>query len=62
MRISSIIPVAFAVAVIATGCTSNKKFTELQGKYDALAKEYHNSQVELAKSQERANSLDALLA
>lgn len=62
MRISSIIPAAFAVAVIATGCTSNKKFTELQGKYDALAKEYHNSQVELAKSQERANSLDALLA
>ncbi len=52
----------FAVALIATGCTSNKKFTELQGKYDALAKEYHNSQVELAKSQERANSLDALLA
>ncbi|MDE6264641.1 MAG: OmpA family protein [Paramuribaculum sp.] len=62
MRISSIIPAAFALAVIATGCTSNKKFTELQGKYDALAKEYHNSQVELAKSQERANSLDALLA
>ncbi len=62
MRIRSVIPAVFAVALIATGCTSNKKFTELQGKYDALAKEYHNSQVELAKSQERANSLDALLA
>ncbi len=62
MRIRTVIPAVFAVVLIATGCTSNKKFTELQGKYDALAKEYHNSQVELAKSQERANSLDALLA
>ncbi|MDE5838579.1 MAG: hypothetical protein K2H39_05960, partial [Paramuribaculum sp.] len=62
MRIKLIIPAALAAVVMATGCTSNKKFAELQGKYDALAKDYHNSQVELAKSQERANSLDALLA
>ena len=62
MRIKLIIPAALAAVVMATGCRSNKKFAELQGKYDALAKDYHNSQVELAKSQERANSLDALLA
>lgn len=62
MRIKLIIPAAIAAVIMATGCSSNKKLTELHGKYDALAKDYHNSQVELAKSQERANSLDALLA
>ena len=62
MRIKSFVPAVIAVALVATGCSSNKKLVELQGKYDALAKDYHTSQVELAKSQERANSLDALLA
>ncbi|MDE7451927.1 MAG: OmpA family protein [Paramuribaculum sp.] len=62
MRIKSFVPAVIAVALAATGCSSNKKLVELQGKYDALAKDYHTSQVELAKSQERANSLDALLA
>ena len=62
MRIKLIIPAAIAAVIMATGCSSNKKLTELHGKYDALAKDYHNSQVDLAKSQERANSLDALLA
>lgn len=51
-----------AAAMIATSCTSNKKFAELQTRYDSLAKEYHDSEVALAASRANASSLEALLA
>ena len=51
-----------AASMIATSCTSNKKFAELQTRYDSLAKEYHDSEVALAASRANASSLEALLA
>ncbi len=50
------------MAVVSSSCTSNKKFTALQDKYDDLAAKYHTSQVELAECNASAKSLDAQLA
>ncbi len=62
MRIKILAPALMAAAMIATSCTSNKKFAELQTRYDSLAKEYHDSEVALAASRANASSLEALLA
>ncbi len=62
MRIKILAPALMVAAMIATSCTSNKKFAELQTRYDSLAKEYHDSEVALAASRANASSLEALLA
>lgn len=62
MRIRSIILPLAAVLVATTGCTSNKKYAALQGRYDDLTREYNETKVELAKSQANASSLEQLLA
>lgn len=65
MRTRKILSAALAVGVLAlmsTSCTSNKKYTALQGKYDELAAKYHTSQVELAECNANTKSLDAQLA
>ncbi len=62
MKIKILAPALMAAAMIATSCTSNKKFAELQTRYDSLAKEYHDSEVALAASRANASSLEALLA
>lgn len=46
----------------ATGCVTNKKYAELQGRYNTLASDYHQSQVDLAKSQANGKSLEQMLA
>lgn len=65
MRTRKFLSAALAVGVLAlmsTSCTSNKKYTALQGKYDELAAKYHTSQVELAECNANTKSLDAQLA
>ncbi len=49
-------------AVAATGCTSNKKYATLQGRYDDLNREYNDTKVALAESRANASSLETLLA
>lgn len=65
MRTRKFLSAALAVGVLAlisTSCTSNKKYTALQGKYDELAAKYHTSQVDLAECNANTKSLDAQLA
>ena len=62
MRIRNIILPLAAVLGVTTGCTSNKKYAALQGRYDDLTREYNETKVELAKSQANASSLEQLLA
>lgn len=65
MRTRKFLSVALAVGVLvlmSTSCTSNKKYTALQGKYEELAAKYHTSQVELAECNANTKSLDAQLA
>lgn len=50
-----------AATLIMTGCTSNKKYAALQGRYDDLTREYNASQVALAESRANAKSLETLL-
>ena len=50
------------LVLMSTSCTSNKKYTALQGKYDELAAKYHTSQVDLAECNANTKSLDAQLA
>lgn len=65
MRTRRFLSVALAVGVLvlmSTSCTSNKKYTALQGKYEELAAKYHTSQVDLAECNANTKSLDAQLA
>lgn len=65
MRTRKFLSVALAVGVLvlmSTSCTSNKKYTALQGKYEELAAKYHTSQVELAECNANTKSLDTQLA
>lgn len=62
MKFKFLAPALLIAAAMATSCTSNKKFAELQTKYDTLAKDYHDSEVALAASRANASSLEALLA
>jgi chemotaxis protein MotB len=62
MKIKVLASALAVAALMATSCTSNKKFAELQTKYDTLAKDYHDSEVALAASRANASSLEALLA
>lgn len=50
------------MAIMSTGCVSNKKYTALQSKYDDLAARYHTSQVDLAECNAKSRSLDDMLA
>lgn len=51
-----------AAALTLTGCTSNKKYAELQSRYDQLGRDYHQSQLDLAEARANAKSIDQLLA
>lgn len=65
MRTRKFLSAALAVGVLvlmSTSCTSNKKYTALQGKYDELAAKYHTLQVDLAECNANTKSLDAQLA
>ncbi len=61
MNIFKAITLGTAVAVMVGGCTSNKKYTALQSRYDELSKDYNASQVALAESRANARSLETLL-
>ena len=59
---SAIIALGAATLLVATGCTSNKKYAALQSRYDQLTADYNSSQVALAESRANARSLETLLA
>ena len=50
MNIFKAITLGTAVAVMVGGCTSNKKYTALQNRYDELSKDYNASQVALPRA------------
>lgn len=54
--------VILLAALVTTGCVSKKKYAELQTSYDNLNSRYGQARIDLAKSGEKAASLDALLA
>lgn len=49
-------------AITLTSCVSNKKYSSLQGEYDALNKEYNATQMALAESRANNKSLETMLA
>ena len=51
-----------ASAITLTSCVSNKKYSSLQGEYDALNKEYNATQMALAESRANNKSLETMLA
>lgn len=51
-----------AAAVLATGCVSKKKYSELQGRYDALNSNYTTTQVSLAEAKAKGSSLEQRLS
>ena len=61
MNIFKVMILGTAAVMMASGCTSNKKHTALQNRYDELTKDYNASQVALAESRANARSLETLL-
>lgn len=51
-----------AAAALATGCVSKKKYSELQGRYDALNSNYTTTQVSLAEAKANGSSLEQRLS
>lgn len=69
MKIIAISSAFFAVAILGTGCVSNKKFAALQGNYSELQNEhrvldgkYQTSQRELSVATTRVSSLEEQIA
>lgn len=69
MRFSTAITFTTAIAIMATGCVSKKKYTELQGRYSGvqaknteLTSKYNNCQSELSSAQTRISGLEDRLA
>lgn len=65
MKFSTSVPVMLIAAVLAQGCVSNKKYTELQSSYTQLQEsnrgldqKYQSSQQELSGSSARVRSLE----
>ncbi|MCM1482985.1 MAG: OmpA family protein [Muribaculaceae bacterium] len=62
MKSHLFIVLAAAAAVALTGCTSNKKFAELQTRNDALQKELNDTKLALTESNANNRSLETMLA
>lgn len=61
MKTTRIILCAAVAAMALTGCVSKKTYTRLDDKYNAVSKDYAQSQYDLAASRADAKSLQALL-
>ena len=57
---SAIIALGAATLLVATGCTSNKKYAALQSRYDQLTADYNSSQVALAESNSNSTKAPTL--
>ena len=62
MKSRGLIIAIAASAITLTSCVSNKKYSSLQGEYDALNKEYNATQMALAESRANNKSLETMLA
>lgn len=62
MKSRGLIIAIAASAITLTSCVSNKKYSSLQGEYDALNKEYNDTQMALAESRANNKSLETMLA
>lgn len=62
MKSRGLIIAMAASAITLTSCVSNKKYSSLQGEYDALNKEYNATQMALAESRANNKSLETMLA
>ncbi len=61
MKSRGLIIAIAASAITLTSCVSNKKYSSLQGEYDALNKEYNATQMALAESRANNKSLETML-
>lgn len=62
MKSRGLIIAIAASAITLTSCVSNKKYSSLQGEYDALNKEYNATQMALTESRANNKSLETMLA
>lgn len=62
MKSRGLIIAIAASAITLTSCVSNKKYSSIQGEYDALNKEYNATQMALAESRANNKSLETMLA
>ncbi len=62
MKSRGLIIAIVASAITLTSCVSNKRYSSLQGEYDALNKEYNATQMALAESRANNKSLETMLA
>ena len=62
MKSRGLIIAIAASAITLTSCVSTKKYSSLQGEYDALNKEYNATQMALAESRANNKSLETMLA
>lgn len=62
MKSRGLIIAIAASAITLTSCVSNKKYSSLQGEYDALNKECNATQMALAESRANNKSLETMLA
>lgn len=61
MKTSTLLIGALVAAMPLASCVSNKKYAELNGKYESLAREYGQAKVDLAECNSTTKNLDRML-
>lgn len=61
MKLKSLFIGASLLAIVASGCVSNKKYAELQTKYDQLSTDYTNTREDLINCNADSRSLQSRL-
>ena len=61
MKVKILALAAVLLGLAATSCVSNKKYAELQGKYDALQSEYGSTKEALINCNAESRSLTSQL-
>lgn len=62
MKTSTFLIGALVALMPLTSCVSNKKYAELNSKYEALNRDYNQAQVDLAQCNSNGRNLDRMLA
>lgn len=62
MKTFRIVMLGALALVMATGCVSKKKYTELEGNYNALNQDYTSLQVQLAECNANGKSINQMLS
>jgi len=62
MKTSAILIGALVTVMPFTSCVTNKKYAELNSKYEALNREYNDTKLDLAQCNSNTKNLDRMLA